>query len=129
MRWSEAHGPDRRTKARAAGFAPPRRLADVGPAGSWAAIAKFLDDGSRRRHWQDVFDRLSPGQREAASRVLLMIALHRRIAARDFEAVLALLDISIRLGIADTPATSQAAELLDRLSLLPLGASASNELT
>jgi hypothetical protein len=98
--------------------APPRRLPTRdGATGSAAAVTEFLNDGSRRRHWQDLFDRLSPDQRDAASGMLLMIGLHRRIAAHDFEAVAALLGIAVTLGIADTPAASQAAELLDRLSL------------
>lgn len=98
--------------------APPLRipLQAVAP-GSAAMVKRFLDDGSRRRHWQDLFDRLSIQEHDAVSGLLLMIALHRRIAAHDFAAVAELLGVAVSLGSADTPAASQAAELLDRLSL------------
>jgi hypothetical protein len=39
------------------------------------------------------------------------------IAAHDFGAVARLLGVAVSLGLADTPAASQAAELLDRLAL------------
>ena len=97
---------------------PPMRvpLRDAVP-GSAAAVAPFLDDGSRRRHWQDALDRLPASDRDSVSELLLAIALHRRIAAHDFAAVARLLGVAVSLGLADTPAASQAAELLDRLAL------------
>jgi hypothetical protein len=96
---------------------PPLRLPlqDAVPR-SAAAIVPFLEDGSRRRHWQDAFDRLSLADRDSVSGLLLIIALHRRIAAHDFAAVAKLLEVAMSLELADTPAASQAAELLDRLS-------------
>jgi len=101
---------------------PPQRLPfeDVVP-GSAAAILPFLDDGSRRRHWQDTFDRLSVTDRDAVSRLLLTIALHRRVATHDFAGVAKLLELAMSLGMTDSPAASQAAELLDRLILAHMG--------
>jgi hypothetical protein len=98
---------------------PPLRppLQDSVPR-SAAAIVPFLDDGSRRRHWQDALDRLTFADRDAVSGLLLAIALHRRIAAHDFAVVAKLLEVAMSLELADTPSASQAAELLDRLALL-----------
>jgi hypothetical protein len=101
------------------GRALPRRIptANAVP-GSAAAVLPFLDDGGRRRHWQDTLDRLTVPERDAISGFLLTIALHRRVAANDFTAVAELLAKAVSLGLADTPAIVQAAELLDRLTLL-----------
>ncbi|HEX5326440.1 MAG TPA: hypothetical protein VFW75_07205, partial [Acetobacteraceae bacterium] len=106
----------------AATLAPEREpplaipVEDIVP-GSAAAIAPFLEDGSRRRHWQDAFDHLSTAERDAISGLILTIVLHRRIAAHDFAAVVKLLETAVSLGLATGPAASQAAELLDRLAL------------
>jgi hypothetical protein len=85
------------------------------PCSAAAALVPFLDDGGKRRHWQDEFDRLAAGERDALSGLLLTIALVRRVEANDFAAVAKLLEIALAFGLANAPATSQAAELLDRL--------------
>lgn len=108
--------------ALAHGREPPRHLPlqDAVP-GSAEAILPFLDDGSRRRHWQEALDRLSLTERDAVSGLLLAVALHRRVAAYDFATVARLLQLAISLELADAPAVSQAAELLDRLALFSAG--------
>jgi hypothetical protein len=104
--------------ALAPGREPPRHLPfqDAVPRPA-AAILPFFDDGGRRRHWQDTFDRFPPMDRDALSGFLLTIALHRRVATYDFAAVAKLLAIAVSLDLADMPAASQAAELLGRLSV------------
>jgi hypothetical protein len=81
------------------------------------AILPFLIDGSPRRHWQNTFDRLSVTERDAIGELLLIIALHRLIAEHDFAGLAKLLELAVSLELTDTPAASQAAELLDRLAL------------
>jgi hypothetical protein len=101
------------------GRAPPRSMPLQGSVpGSAVRFLPFLDDGSRRRHWQDSFERLERAECDAVSGFLLLVALHRRIAAHDFVAVFKLLETALSLGLADTAGASQAAELLDRLALL-----------
>jgi hypothetical protein len=97
---------------------PPRHLPfQHGAPRPAAAILPFLEDGGRRRHWQETFDRLPPMDRDALCGFLLIIALHRRVATYDFAAVAELLALAVSLDLADTPAASQAAELLGRLSV------------
>jgi hypothetical protein len=97
---------------------PPRHIPSQNSRpGSAVAILPYLSDSSRRRHWQDSLDRLKPGEVDAVSGLLLIIAFHRRIAAYDFEGVMRLLELAVSLGMSDTPAASQAAEMLHRVSL------------
>jgi Domain of unknown function (DUF6895) len=84
--------------------------------GSSDTILRFLDADGRRPDWRHEFDRLPMAQRDALAGFLLNIALHRKIGKRDFGAVHELLKTGYALGLADTPAASQAAEMLERLA-------------
>jgi hypothetical protein len=97
---------------------PPAHLSSqVAVPRSAEAILPFLIDSSPRRHWQNTFDRLSVTERDAIGELLLIIALHRLIAEHDFAGLAKLLELAVSLELTDTPAASQAAELLDRLAL------------
>jgi hypothetical protein len=53
---------------------------------------------------------------DAIAGLLLNMALCRKTNQRDFGAIYKLLEIGYALGLTDTPASSQAAEMLERLS-------------
>lgn len=93
----------------------PARSAPPGEA--VATILGFLDTDDRSPRWRHEFDRLSPREREALAGFLLNIALYRKVRRREFGAVLELLGAGYALGLADTPAASQSAEMLERLAI------------
>jgi len=84
--------------------------------GSHALILRVLDADPRRRHWRDDFDRLAQPERDAIARLLFAMALRRIAIQRNFAALRELLATGYRLGLANCPVASQAAELLDRVS-------------
>jgi len=99
------------------GRTPPSKIPTRGfvSPGRANAILEFLDDG-RRVHWRDEFESLSDRERDAIAGLLFNVALRRTIRDRQFEAVRELLEIGSALGLTDTPASSQAAEMLSRLA-------------
>jgi hypothetical protein len=101
------------------GRAPPRRIPRRAPSdrGTADAILRFLDSDGRSPRWRHEIDASSPAEREALAGFLLNIALYRKVRRREFGAVLELLRIGDRSGLADTPASSQCAELLERLAV------------
>jgi hypothetical protein len=102
------------------GRAPPARLPPRrGPDRSAAdAVLRFLDDAADKQspQWRHEFEAATPAEREALAGFLLTVALHRNIGRREFGAVHGLLKLGYTLGLADTPAASQAAEMLERLA-------------
>jgi hypothetical protein len=82
---------------------------------------QFLKPDDRSAHWWDEFDRLTGGERDALAGLLLNIALRRRTVQRDFGAIHQLLEMAYALGLADTPAASQAAELWNVSPLFRVG--------
>ncbi len=69
-------------------------------------------------HWQHDFNQLDETERDALGPLLLAIALRRNIRGRQFRATWDLLEIAYDHQIADTPAASQAAEILERFAAL-----------
>jgi hypothetical protein len=99
------------------GYAPPAAIADANmKPGRAALILKLLDADGKHPHWRDEYRQLSTTEAEALSGFLLNIALRRRVAARDFGGLHDLLKLAYDLDLADTPAASQAVELLQRLA-------------
>jgi hypothetical protein len=100
------------------GRAPPARLpARRGPQrGAAGAILKFLDCDGRRPHWRHELEEISSSEREALAGFLLDIALCRKIGRREFAAAHEILRTGYALGLANRPASSQAAETLERLA-------------
>lgn len=99
------------------GRTPPSKIPTgnaVSP-GCANSILKFLDDG-RKVHWRDEFDALSDRERDAIAGLLFNVALRRKIGERQFSAVRELLELGSALGLTDTPASSQAAEMLSRIA-------------
>jgi hypothetical protein len=106
----------------AAALQPGRRppaapMAGIAADGSSDELLPFLETEGRRPHWQDEFEKLPGVQRDALAGFLLNIALHRKVGQRDFGAVHELLKTGYRLGLTNSPAASQAAEMLERLAL------------
>ena len=100
------------------GRAPPRTCVDPqAPGRSASALLPYLQGGERARHWQQEFDELAPGERDAVSGLLLSIALRRFVRRREFGRVRDLLALGSRLGLTNRPAASQAAEMLGRLAV------------
>ena len=100
------------------GLSPPLRLAARTSPDRRAAdrILRFLDGDGHVSAWRHEADRLPPAEREALAGFFLQIALCRKIRRREFAAVHELLRIGYALNLADAPASSQAAELLERLA-------------
>jgi len=98
------------------GRTPPAGIPGNVKSGSARHILQFLKPDDRSAHWRDEFDRLTGGERDALAGLLLKIALRRRTLQRGFGAIHQLLEMAYAVGLADTPAASQAAELLERLS-------------
>jgi hypothetical protein len=99
------------------GFAPPAipPVSDKKP-GSAKRILKFIEADGKPTHWRDEFDRLAAPQTDALAGFLLHIALRRKTASRDLGKLYDLLKVAHDLELADSPAASQAAELLERLA-------------
>jgi hypothetical protein len=97
--------------------APPVRLpaAQFG-AGSSGPILQFLDADPRRAHWREEFEQLAAPERDAIAGLLFAVALRRRARQHDFAGLRELLAAGYQLGLADCPAASQAAELLERVA-------------
>ena len=67
-----------------------------------------------RAHWQDEFDRLNDQEQDSLAGYLVNIALRRSIKRSEFGSVHELLKVAHAFGLVDTPASSQAAEMLVR---------------
>jgi hypothetical protein len=85
---------------------------------SASLILPWLDAGDPRPHWMDEINHLTREEKDALTGFFLNIALRRKVRQRDFGAVHKLLEVGYALGLADAPAPSQAAELLERLAIL-----------
>lgn len=85
--------------------------------GSAKTILQFLEADEQRPHWWETLEQLSERERDAIAGLLLNIALRRRVKQRDFGGLHELLATGYQLGLADSPASSQTAEMLDRLSI------------
>ena len=100
------------------GRAPPRRVfGRASQRGAADAILRHLDSDSPSPRWRRDIEGCSPAEREQLAGFLLNIALYRKVRRREFGVVLELLRIGYETGLADTPASSQCAELLERLAI------------
>jgi hypothetical protein len=99
------------------GRTPPAEVPTSGAGrGNANQILQLLGADSPSPHWRDQLNQLPEPQRDALAGLLLNIALRRKIKQREFDAVHKLLQLGYALGLADTPAASQAAEILERLA-------------
>ncbi len=84
--------------------------------GAARPILQLLGRGNETAHWRSEMDRLTDRERDALAGFVLTAALRRRVRDRDFDAVRELLRAGYALGIVNSPASSQAAEMLERLA-------------
>jgi Domain of unknown function (DUF6895) len=105
--------------ALSSGCAPPLQFpAQPAPhPGSADAMLRLLDGKGPQPFWQQAFDRLAGAGRDALASFLLDIGLARAVRRRDFSAVHTLLKTGYAHSLATTPASSQAAEMLERLAM------------
>ena len=94
-------------------------LNQPGPSASQSAdVRQTREPNVQQGHWWDEFQRLNAIERDAIAGLLLNVALRRKTVRRDFGELRDLLAAAHAAGLADSPAASQAAELLERLALL-----------
>jgi hypothetical protein len=99
------------------GKRPPSRIPTrAAVPGSAEHMFSVVDAGARKAHWTHEFEKLTALERDALAPMLLDIELRRKTEERDFGAVAKLLAKADRLGLANRPQASQAAEMLDRLA-------------
>ncbi len=100
-----------------AGRAPPAEIPTrKRRRGAFRPIFQFLGGGNETAHWRAELDRLTERERDALAGFVLAAALRRKIHDRDFEAVRELLGVAYLVGLANSPISSQAAEMLERLA-------------
>ena len=110
------------------GRAPPTKIFRRGAVrGSASKILACITENDANRHWREEFDQLSGYEQDALAGLLLNIALYRKVQQREFEVVHKLLTLACDLGLANTPAATQAAELLQRLATFARLTSTSGE--
>jgi hypothetical protein len=80
-------------------------------------ILRFLDADGQSPHWRPQVDEISPSERDTLARFLLNVALYRKVRRREFGAVHELLRVGYAAVLADIPAASQCAEMLERLAM------------
>jgi hypothetical protein len=104
--------------ALAPGCAPPLALPaqPMPQPGAAAAVLRFLEGEGPLPFWRQELERVPAAERDALGGFLLDIALARAVRHRDFGTVHALLKTGYACGLAGTPASSQAAEMLERLA-------------
>jgi hypothetical protein len=99
------------------GCAPPISISTKqGTPGSARQLLALLDDSSSTPHWRNTFDKLDSSQADALASLLFNIALQRSASRRDFATLDKTLRLGHALGLATTPAASQANELLGRVA-------------
>jgi hypothetical protein len=79
-------------------------------------LLHVIDADGKKTHWREEVNLLDKPERDALAGFLLNVAVHRRVRTRDFSGVHELLDKAYRLGMANTPSSSQAAEMLERIA-------------
>jgi len=101
-----------------AGRTPPRKISGRGRnPGSAKMILQFLDQSEPSKHWRETFNQLDDREQDAIAELLLSIALRQKVKQRDFDGLHGLLVTAYQCGLADNPVASQAAELLERITV------------
>lgn len=85
--------------------------------GSAKMVLRFLDDDGPRQHWRETIEQLEDREQDAIAGLLMNIGLRRKVKQRDFGGLHQLLATGYQCGLANSPAASQAAEILERLSV------------
>jgi hypothetical protein len=75
-----------------------------------------IDADGKKTHWREQVNLLNKPERDALAGFLLNVAVHRRVKTRDFSGVHELLGKAYGMGLTNTPSSSQAAEMLERIA-------------
>ena len=98
------------------GFAPPSTVPITrSRRGSASKVLAAIDLGSQSAHWREEFRELTATEADSLAGFLINIGLYRQIAKRDFSGTRQLLELAWELDLANTPAASQSAQILDRI--------------
>jgi hypothetical protein len=101
------------------GRTPPRAIPSQSAIpGSARRFLEILDADGRSAHWREEFAHLTEVERDSLAGFLLNVALRRKAGQRDFSGMAKLLAEGHALGLTDTPAASQSAEMLERVAML-----------
>jgi hypothetical protein len=99
------------------GAAPPASIRTANARrGATKQILEILDSDGSCPHWRDEFHQLANPEADPLAGFLVNIALRRRAVSRDFEGLRRVLELAYDLDLANGPAASQAAELLNRIT-------------
>ncbi len=99
------------------GRLPPKNIPTEGAApGSANGMLKFVDTGPRAPRWREEFDKLEGSERDALAGFLFHVALRRKIRRHRYGEVNELLHAGHEFGLTNSPAASQAVELLQRVA-------------
>lgn len=79
-------------------------------------LLQVIDADGKKTHWREEINILDRPERDALAGFLLNVAVRRRVRTRDFTGVHELLGKAHGLGLANTPSSSQAAEMLERIA-------------
>ncbi|RUL78918.1 DUF6895 family protein [Dyella choica] len=96
---------------------PPLRI-PVHSANSGASkcILEQIESGDSRPHWVEIFIGLRDAERDAIAGLLFDLAVVRSTRLNDFDRLLQILKTGHRFGLTASPAASQCAELLNRMT-------------
>jgi hypothetical protein len=81
-------------------------------------LLQVIDADGKDTQWREEVNLLDKPDRDALAGFLLNVAIRRRVRARDFPGLHELLGKAYGLGLANTPSSSQAAEMLERIATL-----------
>jgi hypothetical protein len=99
------------------GRTPPKSIPIRGAAsGSAVRMLQYLDAEGQIPHWREELNKLTEPETDAIASFLLDLAVRRQIVRRDFGTLRKLLELAYTSNLANTPTSSQAAEMLARLA-------------
>lgn len=99
------------------GTAPPTTIPTGNTRrGAARRILEILDADPYCPHWRNEFRKLANPEADALAGFLINIALRRRAVTRHFAGLREILKLAYDLALANTPAASQTAELLERVA-------------
>ncbi|HEY0263198.1 MAG TPA: hypothetical protein VGC07_01625 [Granulicella sp.] len=100
----------------APGKRPPREIPSATVRdGAFESVLDCICSREQASHWQQELAPLIPSEREAISEFLLVIAIHREVARRDFAELERVLAVGAAVGLTHNPVFAQAAEMMSRI--------------
>ena len=98
---------------------PPQNItADETTSGISDKLLSFLELNGQAPHWLSCFSKLTGAEQDSLVDLLLNVATYRNVQQKQYGAVFEVVRIAYETGIGSQELVTQAAELLDRLSLM-----------